>query len=66
MSVNSDCVNNAEYIARSIQDFLYDGKSPKKENVVKHTEKEMFDMLEDLRQQAWEDYNNARRQLGIN
>lgn len=59
MSLNQSAISTYESIARDLQEFLYNKKTPRV-----HTEQELFDKLDDIRKQMWESYDDGREELG--
>lgn len=56
-------IENNEYIARSIQSFMWEGK-PHNSKKKKHTIEEFENFLEGIRETAWDGYNNGADELG--
>jgi hypothetical protein len=62
-SVDRDAIEDHERLARSIQEFLWEGK-PHKSVKLERTKEELEDFLESLRLDAWESYQDGARNLG--
>ncbi|QDH49836.1 hypothetical protein BEYONPHE_149 [Bacillus phage Beyonphe] len=58
-----DMVEAHETYARQIQSFMWEGK-PNKSNKKVHTVEELEDFLENLRKDAWSNYDNGAYSLG--
>ncbi len=57
-----DLVNGYEIIARDIGSFLY--SNIKKKTKTEHTKEQLENMLEAIRLDCWDTYNNSARELG--
>ena len=59
MSLNQSAMSTYESIARDLQEFLYDKKAP-----ITHTEQELFNKLDEIREVMWESYDDGKEELG--
>lgn len=58
-----EAIENNENIARSIQNFMWEGK-PFKSTKKEHTVEEFEKFLEQIRKDAWSSYDAGARELG--
>lgn len=62
-SVTKNAIDGYSSIGRRLNEFLYDGRV--KDNVKReHTKEELEQMLEDIRQECWENYSQGAKGLG--
>lgn len=58
-----DAIENNERLARSIQEFMWEGR-PHKSVKKEHTVAEFEAFLEAIRKTAWSSYDSGARELG--
>ncbi|QST02620.1 hypothetical protein IMZ31_18910 (plasmid) [Pontibacillus sp. ALD_SL1] len=62
-SVSRDMIEGYESLARMIQHFVWEGK-PHKSERKEHTLEEYDDLLESIRLQCWDNYNEGAYDKG--
>lgn len=63
MSATADLLHGYSSLGERLNEFLYDGKV-KKGVKREHSKEELDEMLESIRQECWETYSNAKKELG--